>query len=185
MNWTAISAIADILAATGVIISLVYLAVQIRNQNKESRIAVIHSLTQQWADIMARMVDEGNNAVWRRGLDSFNELNDIERGRHSAMMLNITQVFEGLYLQRADGKLDSQVWIGIDARVRDIFSNPGTREWWEVRAHWYSPKFRSYIATILSETEGKNSYAKFFNRESPSETETAVDSNSDPVVGPH
>src|SRR5207247_5703722 len=37
MNWDMISAVGQMLGAVGVIISIVYLAAQIRNQNKESR----------------------------------------------------------------------------------------------------------------------------------------------------
>ena len=37
MNWEMISAVGQVLGAIGVIISIVYLAAQIRNQNKESQ----------------------------------------------------------------------------------------------------------------------------------------------------
>jgi len=37
MNWEMISAVGQMLGAIGVIISIIYLAAQIRNQNKESR----------------------------------------------------------------------------------------------------------------------------------------------------
>src|SRR5439155_21986454 len=41
MNWEMISAVGQMLGAVGVIISIVYLAAQIRNQNKESRRAAM------------------------------------------------------------------------------------------------------------------------------------------------
>ena len=37
LDWEMISAVGQMLGAVGVIISLIYLAAQIRNQNKESR----------------------------------------------------------------------------------------------------------------------------------------------------
>ncbi len=48
MNWEAISAIGEIVGALAVVITLVYLAIQIREQNRESRAAAIDSLSQQW-----------------------------------------------------------------------------------------------------------------------------------------
>jgi len=45
MNWEALGAIGEMVAAGGVIFSLVYLAVQIRNQSKESRLGAINALT--------------------------------------------------------------------------------------------------------------------------------------------
>jgi len=43
MNWEMISAIGQMLGAIGVIISLVYLAIQIRSQKQESRNAAMNS----------------------------------------------------------------------------------------------------------------------------------------------
>jgi hypothetical protein len=48
MNWEMLSAIGQVVAAIGVIPSLIYLAVQIREQNKERRRAGINILTAQW-----------------------------------------------------------------------------------------------------------------------------------------
>lgn len=51
MNWEMIGAIAQLAAAIGVIPSVIYLAVQIREQNKERRRAVVNLLTGQWSEV--------------------------------------------------------------------------------------------------------------------------------------
>ncbi len=51
MNWEMISAVGQMLGAVGVIISIIYLAAQIRNQNKESRRAAMNVLTTHWSDL--------------------------------------------------------------------------------------------------------------------------------------
>ena len=45
MSWEMINAVGQMLGAIGVIISIVYLAAQIRNQNKESRRSAMNLLT--------------------------------------------------------------------------------------------------------------------------------------------
>ena len=52
MNWEMLSAIGQLVAAIGVIPSLIYLAVQIREQNKERRRAGINILTAQWSELL-------------------------------------------------------------------------------------------------------------------------------------
>jgi heme/copper-type cytochrome/quinol oxidase subunit 1 len=52
MNWEMLSAIGQIVAAIGVIPSLIYLAIQIREQNKERRRAGINILTVQWSELV-------------------------------------------------------------------------------------------------------------------------------------
>ena len=51
MNWDAISAVAEILASLGVIISLIYLGLQIRNQTIEARLESGRELASQLSDI--------------------------------------------------------------------------------------------------------------------------------------
>ena len=45
MNWEAIGAIGEIVGAAAVVFSLGYLAVQIRNQNSESRASPMHDIS--------------------------------------------------------------------------------------------------------------------------------------------
>jgi len=52
MTWEMLSAIGQLVAALGVIPSLIYLAIQIREQNKERRRAGINVLTVQWGDLV-------------------------------------------------------------------------------------------------------------------------------------
>ncbi len=44
MNWDAIGAIGEIVGAAAVFASLVYLAMQILNQNRESRMSAMHDI---------------------------------------------------------------------------------------------------------------------------------------------
>jgi hypothetical protein len=52
--------------------SLIYLAAQIRNQNKESRRAAMNALTTHWSDLTKTLVENPDlAALWLRGLQSF------------------------------------------------------------------------------------------------------------------
>ncbi len=75
MNWEMISAIGQMLGAIGVIISIVYLAAQIRNQNKESQRAAMNALTTHWSDLNRTLVENPEMAaLWLRALRSFDDL---------------------------------------------------------------------------------------------------------------
>ena len=62
MNWEMISALGQLVAAVGVIPSLIYLAIQIREQNKERRRAAVNILTAQWGDLVKSTQEMAN---WR------------------------------------------------------------------------------------------------------------------------
>jgi len=63
MNWEMISAVGQMLGAIGVIISIVYLAAQIRNQNKESQRQAMNVLTTHWSDLNRTLVENPEMAV--------------------------------------------------------------------------------------------------------------------------
>ena len=85
MNWEMISAVGQVLGAIGVIISIVYLAAQIRNQNKESQRAQMNVLTTHWSDLNRSLVENPDlAALWIRALQSFDELDGTSKLRFGA-----------------------------------------------------------------------------------------------------
>ena len=49
MNWESLGALSQLVAAIGLIPSIVYLAIQVRAQNKAHHRASLDMLTTQWA----------------------------------------------------------------------------------------------------------------------------------------
>ena len=82
MNWEMLSAIGQIVAAIGVIPSLIYLAIQIREQNKERRRAGINILTVQWSELV-KSAQESREfaALFLRGVRSFQGLDAPDKLR--------------------------------------------------------------------------------------------------------
>ena len=70
-----ISAVGQMLGAVGVIISIVYLAAQIRNQNKENQHATMNVLTSHWSDLNRTLVENPDlAALWLWASQSFDDL---------------------------------------------------------------------------------------------------------------
>ncbi len=97
MNWEMLSAIGQVVAATGVIPSLIYLAVQIREQNKERRRAGINTLTAQWSDLV-KSAQESREfaALFLQGVRSFHGLDAPDKLRFSAFFTRFTRNCEGM-----------------------------------------------------------------------------------------
>jgi len=88
MNWDAIGAIGEIAGAIGVIVSLIYLASQIRNQNTESRLTAINNMTSQWNAFMGDLATNTELArIWDKGLQNFNALDSTERVQFSTLLI--------------------------------------------------------------------------------------------------
>src|SRR5260370_29779628 len=111
MNWEMISAVGQMLGAIGVIISIIYLAVQIRNQNKESQRAAMNVLTTHWSDLNRTLVENPEMAVlWLRALRRFDDLDPQSKLRFVAHLGRFLRFADSLYLSLLDGTLDKRLW---------------------------------------------------------------------------
>src|SRR6516164_7913770 len=111
MNWEMLSAIGQMVAALGVIPSLIYLGVQIREQNRERRRAGINILTAQWSELVKTAQENREfTDLFLRGMRSFGGLNATDKVRFSAFFTRYTRNFEGMYIYYRDGALERALW---------------------------------------------------------------------------
>jgi hypothetical protein len=114
------------LGAIGVIISIIYLAAQIRNQNKESRRAAMNVLTTHWSDLNRSLVENPElAALWIRALRSFDELDGASKLRFGAHLGRFLRFADSLYLGVLDGTLDKRLWRGYERTIADTVAYPG------------------------------------------------------------
>jgi hypothetical protein len=146
MNWEMISAVGQMLGAVGVIISIIYLAAQIRNQNKESRRAAMNVLTTHWSDLNRTLVENPEMAVlFLRAMKSFDELDGASKLRVGAHLGRFLRFADSLYLGVLDGTLDRRLWRGYERTLADTAAYPGFQEWWATRKHWHTDEFSALI----------------------------------------
>src|SRR5438105_10216524 len=87
MSWEMLSAIGQLIAVLIGIPSLIYLAIQIRNQGKESQRAAASMLMAHWTDFRKSMSDNADlAAIHLRGLRSFEELDPVEKLRFGSAL---------------------------------------------------------------------------------------------------
>src|SRR5258705_7673320 len=131
MDWEMISAIGQMLGAVGVIFSIVYLAAQIRNQNKESQRAAMNVLTTHWSDLNRTLVENPEMAVlWLRALRSFDDLDAKSKLRFGAHLGRFLRFADSLYLNFLDGTLDKRLWRGYERANSGTPSDPRVPTWW-------------------------------------------------------
>jgi hypothetical protein len=146
MNWEMISAFGQMLGAVGVIISIIYLAAQIRNQNKESHRAAMNVLATHWSDLNRALVENPDlAALFLRALRSFDELDGASKLRVGAHLGRFLRFADSLYLGVLDGTLDKRLWRGYERTLADTAAYPGFQAWWATRKHWHTDEFCALI----------------------------------------
>jgi hypothetical protein len=162
MNWEMLSAIGQVVAAVGVIPSLIYLAVQIREQNKERRRAGINILTAQWSELVkTAQEDRGFAVLFLQGVRSFHGLDAPDKLRFSAFFTRFTRNCEGMFIYYRDGALEEALWDEVERTMSDYFAYPGVREWWATRKHWLTDEFRAVVEAIIAKNPEPKMYAAY------------------------
>ena len=161
MNWDAIAAAAEILAAVGVIISLLYLGQQIRSQTLETRLTFASELVNQLNLVYSDLsTDAQLSELWVKGLQDFAALSPPQRAQFSAFAGRLLRIVESVFHQYRWGRIDDMVWGGIDTSVGDLYRYPGMKDWWGTRAHWFSKEFNAHMKTYAADTSTPGLYGE-------------------------
>ena len=162
MNWEMLAAIGQLAAAIVGIPSLIYLAVQIREQTKERRHSAVNALTVQWGDLTRTLHDSPEfGAIFLRGMQSFSNLDALSKLRFSAFFNRLIKNFEGMYFSHCDGVLTPALWGEIERTMSDFIAYPGVQEWWKTRRHWHTLEFAQVIDDIIARGDAPIAYSTY------------------------
>jgi hypothetical protein len=166
MNWEMLAAIGQLAAVCIGIPSLIYLAVQIREQTRERRLSAANALTVQWGDLTRSLHDNPEfTAIYLRGVQSFSDLDPVSKLRFSAFFNRFFQNFQAMYFSHRDGVLSPALWAQIERTISDLLGYAGTRQWWETRRHWYTDEFARFVDAVIAKGGEPKAYSTYNLRE--------------------
>ena len=162
MNWEMLAAIGQLAAVFVGIPSLIYFAVQIREQTKERRQAAVNSLTVQWGDLTCALHESAEfSTIYLRGVQSFDALDAVSKVRFSAFFNRFLKNFQAMYFAHQDGILTDQLWGEIERTMTDLLGYPGVQEWWKTRRHWHTEEFARVVDAIIAKGGKPLAYATY------------------------
>ena len=146
MNWDAIGAIGELLGAMAVVVSVLYLAFQVRGQVREAQLAAIHEVSEGFREgIAATFMDPYLSSVFARGKDDITVLDQTERIQFIAFIQRNYRVWEDAFYQYRAGRLDPPHWSSMERQYSALLSWPGVRWVWSMRREFFTPEFMRYV----------------------------------------
>jgi hypothetical protein len=128
VSWDALAALAELLGALGVIVTLAYLAVQIRQNTKL---------------LTASLADSGRDAA--------NEVTRILASNPDAARVFWAGIADRSSLAERDRQQFDAVLTLAFTGYRQFFSFPGAREWWANYSATFAGPYRDYVDRVLEE----------------------------------
>jgi hypothetical protein len=162
MNWEMLAAIGQLAAVCIGIPSIIYLAVQIREQTKERRQSAVHALTEQWGDLTCALHDSAElSEIYLRGVQSFANLEPVSKLRFSSFFNRFLNHFEAMYFAHSEGLLSASAWGKIERTIGDLIAYPGVQEWWKERRHWHTEEFGRIVDAMIAKGEKPIAYSTY------------------------
>ena len=145
MNWDAIGAIGEILGASAVFASLIYLAIQIRTQNRESRLSAMHEISVGLRDLMAKFGAHDMAPTVLRANEDYDQLTDEEALRFVTLCGAYFLAWEEAFVQHQEGRLADRSWNSLSMYYANGMGMLGVRRSWASRKKYFNNDFVEFV----------------------------------------
>ena len=148
-----IATIANILASAAVVLTLVFIGIQLKQNAELTRMAAAQTSAQLLSTNLGRIIENPDLAelITKDGApDSWTR---PERLRVSNFLSASFRHYEVLHTHRRFGVFEEELWGGTEARLRDSLDSAAIRDWWADSKAFYAKSFVTYVDEIVAEWE--------------------------------
>lgn len=149
MNWDAISAVSQLIGSIAVVISVLYLAVQLRSSTRVARVAAQDAAAAALRDVTKPFMENAELArIWRRGLEDLKSLSAEDQARFFHAAHQFLKALETIHFHYVYGLLDAQLWAGWMELLRHYVATPGLEYYLNLRGAVFSERFRKFLSEL-------------------------------------
>lgn len=153
MNWDALGAVAELVGAVAVVITLAYLAIETRRNTIATRSASTNQTRAALTDVMSLIAgDDETASIYHAGLRDPDELAGHQRVRFDTLLALQVRATEVMFTEYRAGLITEDLWGGHWRGQRMILSARGGRAWWLRHSHIVSEEFRDWLNAELGIT---------------------------------
>lgn len=158
MSWQDLGGIGEFVSGVAVVISLVYLAFQIRqntnqiNQNtKAVRAAAIDSCVGHTMDVRQAVFESESVAhIFHAGGSDPSLLSEVELVRYRLILHNAIWSIWNIFSQSRYAELPSETWDSQIPQLTRLLGNAGGTWFWDHYGHEFEPSFQDEVRSILA-----------------------------------
>jgi hypothetical protein len=146
MEWAFISGMADLVAAFGVIGSLIFVGFQMRQSNVGLRLASVQSQTTMFQGIVSQLANTADMAevVWQ-GYQDIDKLEGASRLRFDVAVNSVFRAGQSIHCEWQHGVYDDELFAGIAIGMENFATRPGARVVWKDRHDQCTPEFQKFV----------------------------------------
>ena len=155
LDITTLAAWGEFIGGIAVVVSLVYLAGQIRQNSRMLRASSTASTSQLLLSQNDAIIQDADAArFYFDGMADSNSLSEVDRGRFNMLIHNQLHVTAQQYEFVHDGVGSTRVWDQHERGLRWQLQQPGIQQWWREFAEvCFGTEFIEYVNGLIREGE--------------------------------
>ncbi len=157
MTLEELAYLSQIVGVAGLLASLIFVGLQIRQNTKALKATSHHAITDSFNAINNLILSDPKVArIWRLACAGSDEFDEDERISANFMLLANFRIFETLYYQYSNGTLDKKLFDAELKTLKWAVTMPGFLPWWTANPISLSAEFRAFIDGLIREAQERD-----------------------------
>ena len=150
MSLEDLANLGEAVGGIAVLVSLIYLALQIRQNTRAIRASAYQQIVDSFSTISLEISkDPSLTEIFIRAQDGLAGFDDVERRRLELLMISFWRRAENLFFQSQQGTVLDEDWAGVRESLAIILQSRGQREMWTAIRGRFNPGFVSFVDAKL------------------------------------
>ncbi len=150
MTWGTAGTIAELVAAVAVVVSLWYLAVQLRQNTELARAELEVQFGVVWAELHDSMIQNPELArAYDLAGNNWSELSEENVRAYLWFVAKSFHILEGMFRQHRRGLLADDAWEPYERYIAGVLRIDAVMGWWQSDGSLTSKEFHSHVENLL------------------------------------
>jgi len=150
MSLSDLASLGSFVNGFAVLISLVYLALQVRQAERNQQVSIRHSRVSRTVELQLALADPGVADAWRHGLQGRQVLTETELHQFTNLCRALFFHFEDSFYQREEGLLNDAAFETVVGGARFLARNPGLRTAWKMMRANFGGRFLAFMDGVIA-----------------------------------
>lgn len=150
MNWTIVVALTEIIGCAAVVISLLFVAHDLRQNTRAMQAANYIKVNDTLIENTVVLTgDQPGGAVFIEAMNGLSGLDLQDYYHFHLVALGMLRRYETLFVQESMGLMEGWSTEGFKNSLIGLLSHKGIQEWWAGSEKLFSPDFSAYVSGLL------------------------------------
>jgi hypothetical protein len=150
MSLSDFASVGSFVSGFSVLVSLIYLALQVRQTERNQQISIRHSRASRTVDLHLALADPAVADAWLHGTGSPLEITQTELSQYITLCRAHFFHFEDSFYQREEGLLNDEAFETVVAGARLLARSPGLRAAWKIARPNFGGRFRDFMDGVVA-----------------------------------